>query len=300
MAVEKINNSTEKTNASVWTFSPTDNTVITLQELFTFEYDASNYLYNLPPKQQNLFWAGNFQIPRTDLTGHTFLDPRKPSATAAVPADKDPSPNHDAYYSKFDNAQFRIKSIQFQTPTLEYKHNPVLQTDLISGITIPREVTIVWEEDVYRSVQLYHLNWLKAWYNRDTDQFISGLSFSKIRNLDIVSFQYVNKAIHSTADNTTQTSMTVPFPEPILLISLLGLKPKTFGNFNFDYGNAGNDEGLSLTYAVNKVHISINKELVANGYDMLYKPYASDGDVVVPDELKLRFTEARKMGGLIL
>src|SRR5574344_1396889 len=106
---------------------------VSLDTLARFEYDGVNYIYDLEPAQNNLFWAGNFSSGNGDKGGEDYKR------------------------REFSNSQFRIQSIAFNAPTLSFSSEPnVTHMEYLTGATLSKQVTITWLEDVYHSVQKYH------------------------------------------------------------------------------------------------------------------------------------------------
>lgn len=134
-----------------------DQALYTLLE--NFESDINDYLYDLEPQSQNLFWCGFF----------TESDDQK----------------------TFYNAPFRIRKVSFPTLELEIEQHPETKTPLFKGAKYNQEVTIDWFEDVYHSVNQYHEDWQARWYNRYYDVLRCGAS-GKFRRCTLVAYHKVN------------------------------------------------------------------------------------------------------------
>jgi hypothetical protein len=229
-----------KAAASPHDFAELGNVGLVDADLLNFQQHGLDYLYDLEPTQNNLFWAGNFSD-HDDTTGADSSDKTKNTRT-------------------FDNAQYRIRSIKLELPKLEFEEHKQLHINLIKSVTYTKQVTITWIDDVYRSVQKYHLDWYTRWYNRELDCLRCGTD-GKFRGLDVVLFHYREA-------NTTLSSplLTVPVPEPILRLRLRGMVPKDIGSIEFDMSNAGNDGALSITYALSLCSIDYWKPLQGNSY----------------------------------
>ena len=199
-----------------------------------FQQDGLDYLYSLEPTQNNLFWAGNFNDGTTE------------------------SPD------EFPNAQFRIQSVGFQLPSLEFEEIKPLKVQVLKSIKTTQEVSITWIEDVYRSVERYHLNWLGCWYNRRFDCVVTGPK-GKFRKLDIYLFHYNGLVNNIDNPNSGVPSITLPKTEQIAHITLSGLAPKSIGEMKFEMGNSGAEGTKSITYIVNKVDIEYAANLSSGG-----------------------------------
>lgn len=191
-----------------------------------FQQDGLDYLYSLEPTQNNLFWAGNFN-------------------DGNITPNKGPG-------NEFPNAQFRIQSVGFQLPSLEFEELKPLKIQVLKSIKTIQEVSITWIEDVYRSVERYHLDWINCWYNRRFDCVVTGPK-GKFRKLDVYLFHYNGLLNESINDGVP--SIVQPKTEQIAHITLSGLAPKSIGDMKFEMGNSGAEGTKSITYIVNKVDI---------------------------------------------
>src|SRR5574344_1014977 len=204
---------------------------VTIDELNNFEYDGTNYLYDMEPPQNNLFWAGNFSsgVAKGTTNGYTSGSKKR----------------------VLHNAQFRIQSLDFSGPQFTFQDEPnITHMSYPKSVTLNKEVNITWLEDVYHSVQKYHMDWMTNWYDINTDCFTTGPA-GKYRLLDLVLFHYV----HSSKDMAEVTA------QPIYLITLRGLVPNGIGSFNYSMSGPG-DPTYKCTYKANYVCVFYNKALL--------------------------------------
>jgi len=198
-----------------------ENTV-KVEDLANFEYDGVNYLYDLEPQQNNMFWAGNFN----DGKGADGINGNFP----------------------FFNAQFRVQKVTLKMPTLKFENHPQIKIPLIKAVEFAREVKIQWVEDVYHSVQKYHFDWLCQFYNRDLDALRVG-TYGKFRKMDIVLFHYRNAG---DKDATATKYVENPRAEKILSLTLAGMIPEDYGNLDFDMKNDAGDQLIEISYKISK------------------------------------------------
>lgn len=191
----------------------------TEKHLDDFQNDILDYLYNLEPPADNLFWAGNFK---------TFHTEDKEDKQLAIP-----------------NAQFRIKKISFNNSGLKFSDDN-LHTfqQFVQGFEPVTAVDIEFRDDVYHSIKKYHMDWLKYWYHRKHGVFRVG-SFGKLRGLDIVLFHYKGQIADDSLLGRTSTA------QPILEIKLRGLAPQNFSGWVFDTDNANNNQTFTCKYVMN-------------------------------------------------
>lgn len=206
-------------------------TPVSLDELANFEYDGTNYIYDMPPAQPNLFWAGNMSSGMEGNLADSLNSARNSKRT-------------------FHNAQFRIQSVQIEGITLQFDEDPYLtHRDYFVGVQLSKNVTITWLEDVYFSVKKYHMDWLTNWYDSYSDSFTTGTN-GKLRQLDVVAFHYKqSKSIYEE-----------PVVEPILLIALRGLIPTKVGDFTFDTSQSGK-QIVTMSYRMNHAMVFYNSAL---------------------------------------
>jgi hypothetical protein len=223
-------------NDYYWNYANNENgkgQPVTIDELNDFEYDGVNYLYDMEPPQNNLFWAGNFSsgaaLSSGDNTGYTEGFKKR----------------------EFHNAQFRIQAIDFSGPQFTFQDEPnITHMSYPKSVTLNKDVSITWLEDVYHSVQKYHMDWMTNWYDINTDCFTTGPA-GKYRLLDLVLFHYV----HSSKD------MAEPVAQPIYLVTLRGLVPNGIGQFSYSMAGPG-ENTYKCTYKANYVCIFYNKAIV--------------------------------------
>lgn len=201
---------------------------LTANDLNNFQQDGIDYLYGLEPAQNNLFWAGDFSCHNADNDGKSLS------------------------LNRFTNSQFRIKSINFDTPKFTFQEHKQTHNQLIKGIEYSNNMSITWIEDVYHSVRKYHLDWQSHWYNRQFDCLRCG-SRQKLRGLNIVLFHYVadsNGSWHGT-----------PVAVPIMVFKIRGMVPLSTGQFKFDTSDAG-AEMITINYVMQKIHMFYLSDLM--------------------------------------
>lgn len=213
------------------------------KDFLNFQQDGLDYLYNLEPTQNNLFWVGDFNDKK----------------------------ENDPHYA-FNNSQFRIQSLEFALPSLEWENHKKLQIQLVKSVTSTQEVTMNWIDDYAHSVQRYHQDWFNCWYNRELDCFVRGPA-GKFRGCNVYLFHYTDAA---AGDKKVAKSLfATPQAEAIAKITLGGLAPKALGNMKFEMGTSGADGLIPYTYTVNKINIEwydaalkehwLDEEFIENG-----------------------------------
>jgi len=189
-----------------------------------FQADAIDYLYDVEPQSQNLFWAGYFN-----------------EASEGTKEEK-------AFY----NASYRIRKISIPMPKLEVDQNNVLRAPIFKNANFSQEVTIDWFEDVYHSVKKYHLDWYARWYNRQFDVLRCGVA-GKFRKLIVVAYHYVNSNDNSLIET--------PVAQPIMAFHIGGLIPLEIPDMNFDYSSDQNDTPVTIRYKCGRIQWAYSDQI---------------------------------------
>lgn len=205
------------------------------QELQDFQYDGVDYLYNLPPQQNNLFMVAKFYDPYRNLTESSDVD------AYAVTNAKIP-----------DKMEYRIKSISgIKLPALNIDSSSLgtafRWNYVSSNKSTDNQLSINWMEDVFWTVRRYHMNWMNSWYNKALDCMIVGQN-GKFRNLVMYSFRYKNL--------NESTAVPVQKAVPVARFEFKGLVPKNAGGeVNFDWAESGSGAALKVDYTFNHLEV---------------------------------------------
>ena len=193
-----------------------------LEVLNKYQNEAIDYLYDIEPQSNNLFWAGYFEQGR----------------------------NIRAFF----NAHFRIRKITIPFPTMTIDNHKELRYPVFKDSTFSQEVKIDWFEDVYHSVQKYHLDWFSRWYNREYDVLRCGVN-GKFRTMKVVAYHYVDNG---------NSIISAPQPVPIMAFDIGGLVPISIGDsLTFSHDSDDNDKLLSVTYKCGRILWNYSKEIGA-------------------------------------
>ena len=191
---------------------------MTTEILSNFQAESIDYLYDIEPQSQNLFWAGEFNEVGSE--------------------------GKEGGKNVFWNAAFRIRKIEIPMPKMEVDQNVIMKTSFFKNINYAQEVSIEWFEDVYHSVLKYHTDWIARWYDRRYDVLRCGPQ-GKYRKLRLVAFHYKD----------TQDNNIIPAPviQPIMEFKITGLIPTDIPPLVFDYSADQNDQPLSIKYKCNTI-----------------------------------------------
>lgn len=194
------------------------------QELQDFQYDAYSHLYDLPIKQNNLFMLDQFYDPYVD------------------------NANADGYNtgsSTPKNIKYRIKKVSgFSLPKLKIDgrfESPFRWNYVSASRTNTNKLNIEWVEDVYWSVQRYHMNWMNHWYNKYLDCMVVGQE-GKFRNLVLYLFHYINV--------NNDTAVPVQKAVPVARLEFKGLVPENLPDGELGWGDDSN-QTVNISYSFN-------------------------------------------------
>jgi len=152
------------------------------------------------------------------------------------------------YYTGADaskSSQYYCTAYELPAPALGFKRDPLSKKFYAEKYTIPETVSITWQENQELQVWKYHQDWLRCFYNRETDQFISGSSGKK-RNAHITIQRY----------NSNQTDFLSTDLINTYTIKLAGLIPQSLPPLRGDWNqDASNSMGLAIKYYVDYVAI---------------------------------------------
>ena len=179
------------------------------QQLEAYQSDGADYLYDIEPQAQNMFWAGFFR--------------------------------ESGDRNVFHNAQYRIRKVSIPLPKMDVEIHPQLRFPIFKEATYSQDVSIDWFEDVYHSVTKYHQNWHSAWYNREYDVLRCGVD-GKFRQLTVAAYHYVNS-------NNSTSLIETPTIQPIMAFRIGGLIPLSWGEeITWDHANDAGENFLQCRY----------------------------------------------------
>jgi hypothetical protein len=197
------------------------------KDIQVYESDLIDYLTDMEPQTQNLFYAGN------------FLEIGSGSNSI----------------KEFYNAHYRIASIQLPGMSFDMETDKLTRIPMFKACNFEYKVTIDWREDVYHSVQKYHEDWMRRWYDRVHDTVRCGVS-GKFRSLDLIAYHY-------TSSSDLANFIEVPEIEPLFWYRIAGMVPINIEGMKFDASNGKNDELYSVQYICSKIDLRYNMNFLS-------------------------------------
>ena len=197
------------------------------KDIQIYERDLQDYLSDMEPQTQNLFYAGNF------LEIGSGSDSIK----------------------EFYNAHYRIASIQFPGMSFDMETDKLTRIPMFKNCNFEYKITIDWREDVYHSVQKYHEDWMRRWYDRVHDTLRCGVS-GKFRSMDFIAYHY-------TSSSDLAAFLEEPEIEPLFWYRIAGMVPINIEGMKFDASNGKNDELYSVQYMCSKIDLRYNMNFLS-------------------------------------
>jgi len=142
-----------------------------------FEIEQEDYIYDLEPQSNNLFYVANFE-------------------------------ESSDFKNSFFNAQYRVQSIEIPSLTYEYETDQLTKIPLIRNGKSSYEVSITWLEDVYHSIYSYHEKWLDSWYDYRHNLLKVG-AYGRFRKCSIVTYHYIKSGDIFNPTYTAQPIMLI-------------------------------------------------------------------------------------------
>lgn len=198
-----------------------------------FERDQNDYLYDIEPQSQNLFFIANF----SESTSDEGLDSLK----------------------ELYNAHMRARSIELPRLSYEFETDPITKMPIFKSGKFNYEITISWFEDVYHSIYQYHENWMHRWFDYQYNTLRCGKS-GKFRKCQLVAYHYkrTGDVFESKAE-----------PEPLYIINMYGLVPRELPPLKHSYSEDQGDSELQISYYCSKFEILFNSAFTKTS-DSLY------------------------------
>jgi len=130
--------------------------------------------------------------------------------------------------------------VLFPGLTLDYENrHKVFREVFLKEIKIADEIAITWYETHDLAVRRYHQEWFSRFYNRKTDQYVTGLA-GKRRTATII--------IQNPPDATGAYSQT-----PAHTFKLEGLMPMGITDISLDWNWGGEAPYVTMKYKINKI-----------------------------------------------
>jgi hypothetical protein len=165
----------------------------------------------------------------------------------------EPGSFQEEYTGSLQPTLFYCTAYELPPPALTLKRDPLSKKFYVNKYSIPETVSITWQENANLDVWEYHNQWLRFFYKRELDQFISGTSGKK-RNAHITVQKYKGRSS--------------PYPDPLapeltdlITIRLMGMIPQSLPPLHGDWNqDASNSMGLVIKYYVDYVAITTNAD----------------------------------------
>ena len=217
----------KNTDAGGWNFQPLG-TQAEIDNFFRrFENEQENYIFDIEPQSQNLFFIANF---------------------SESISEKDDDSIKELY-----NAHMRCRSIELPRLTFDYETDEMTKMPIFKSGKFSYEITINWMEDVYHSIYHYHENWMARWYNYQYNVLRCGQS-GKFRKCQLVAYHY------KKTDDIFNPDVAA---EPLYIINIYGMVPRELPSIKHSYDEDQGDQNLTIQYYCSKFEILFNSEFTS-------------------------------------
>lgn len=204
------------------------------------------------------------------------------------------APSNNLFFASFIGRSFsdipyRIAGIKVDSPSISYELNGNKQP-VIKSADISDEISITWVEDVYRSVEKFHIDWLNNWYDFNADFLPIGPN-GRFKSIELIGYHY---------KNIVNNSSTIPImeSEPTIWLRIYNLMPTKFSDngFNFKWGEAS-EHTITISYKFSEIapfyynrqagqYVLNNEELMNNTNNPGFGGARSSDESCDNDELK--------------
>ena len=147
---------------------------------------------------------------------------------------------------EFEKVHLRCSRVQIGSPSLRFTNrHPLSRQQLIEGVEFVDTVSITWLEDQWMNVWNYHRAWFTYFYDRERDQFRSGL-YGKKRIAEIY-IQEIRDESSTNVPNTREGEAgTVQH-----FLALEGLMPTSLPDLSLGWGNdSSQSTEVEMTYRI--------------------------------------------------
>lgn len=202
------------------------------RELADFEFNGSQYLYNLDPATGNLFFLDSISIKKTSSSNSS-------------------SNNGVEEKSNIDKLseilRYRVKSVKLDnTIGLEFDNSKMILPGnpiCLTGIKESHNFTIEWVEDSFFRIQKFHKSWIDKWFQNKV--LVDGLDGK------FVTFTF--KVFYLYNNGSLSPSLT---PKLAYTLNLIDCVPLDLSDFSFSYDDQDSGKIFTGKYAAKKIEIS--------------------------------------------
>jgi hypothetical protein len=200
---------------------------LSTKELADFEFNGSQYLYNLDPATGNLFFLDSISISKNSSAGNE-------------------SEEADSANKLSEILRYRVKSVKLDnTIGLEFDNSKMILPGnpiCLTGIKESHNFTIEWVEDSFFRIQKFHKSWIDKWFQNKV--LIDGTDGK------FVTFKF--KVFYLYNSGSLSPNLT---PRLAYTLSLTDCVPLDLSDFSFSYDDQDSGKIFIGKYAAKKIEI---------------------------------------------
>jgi hypothetical protein len=164
----------------------------------------------------------------------------------------------DFYSGATQPATYYCTAYELPPPALALKRDPLSKAFYVDKYNTNEIVSITWQENSNLDVWNYHQQWMRSFYLREKDRFVSKATGKK-RNAHITIQQWYGNNGPFSAAKYAKANAIDPVLGELYTINLIGLVPQSIPPLRGDWNqDASASAGLVIRYYVDYISITNN------------------------------------------
>lgn len=201
---------------------------LSTKELADFEFNGSQYLYNLDPATGNLFFLDSISISKNSSAGNE-------------------SEEADSTNKLSEILRYRVKSVKLDnTIGLEFDNSKMILPGnpiCLTGIKESHNFTIEWVEDSFFRIQKFHKSWINKWFQNKV--LIDGIDGKFVTFTFKIFYLYNSGSLSPNLE-----------PRLAYTLKLTDCVPLDLSDFSFSYDDQDSGKIFTGKYAAKKIEIT--------------------------------------------
>lgn len=200
---------------------------LSTKELANFEFNGSQYLYNLDPATGNLFFLDSISISRNSSAGNESDEENNANDLSEI-------------------LRYRVKSVKLDnTIGLEFDNSKMILPGnpiCLTGIKESHNFIIEWVEDSFFRIQKFHKSWIEKWFQNKV--LIDGIDGKFVTFTFKVFYLYSNGSLSPNLE-----------PKSAYTLKLTDCVPLDLSDFSFSYDDQDSGKIFTGKYVAKKIEI---------------------------------------------
>lgn len=201
---------------------------LSTKELANFEFNGSQYLYNLDPATGNLFFLDSISISRNSSAGNESEEENNANDLSEI-------------------LRYRVKSVKLDnTIGLEFDNSKMILPGnpiCLTGIKESHNFIIEWVEDSFFRIQKFHKSWIEKWFQNKV--LIDGIDGKFVTFTFKVFYLYNGGSLSPNLE-----------PKAAYTLRLIDCVPLDLSDFSFSYDDQDSGKIFTGKYVAKKIEIT--------------------------------------------